>query len=400
MKSRYNKKVYGCKNVFNFRMSLRDWRQALNSSPTYRMSNGTLRFQVKFVTFITILGLFVLFYAYSEYNGNMTYLKEYQQRKSSDYNYTYPLTHPKIVVNGLEYRIGIVTDLDTRSKVEKNQYSWISYYLKGNLIWDSDRKTVSVYWDKNPTTLQSSYGAGGRGMELSELVVFDGKLLTFDDRTGIVYQVIDDGVIPWVILMDGNGKSAKGFKSEWATVKNNKLHVGSMGKEWTTPKGDYVNHNPMWIKTITSDGQVKHIDWNNNYRKLRQTVDIDFPGYMIHESGVWSDIHKKWFFLPRRSSQSPYEETADEYKGTNILLIADENFDRISVKNIGILNPTRGFSTFKFLPVTNDYVIAALKSEEYNGTCATYITVFTIDGEILLPDKKIADLKYEGLEFV
>lgn len=72
-----------------------------------------------------------------------------------------------------------------------------------------------------------------------------------------------------------------GFKSEWATVKDDRLHVGSMGKEWTTPKGDYVNHNPMWIKTITSDGQVKHLDWNNNYRKLRQTVDIDFPGLNI-----------------------------------------------------------------------------------------------------------------------
>lgn len=192
-------------------MTLRDWRQALNSSPTYRMSNGTLRFQTKFVTTITILGLFVLLYAYSEYNGNMTYLKNYRQ-KSFDYNTTYPLTQPKVVVNGIEYRIGIVTDLDTRSKHEKNKYSWISYYLKGNLIWNSDHKTVSVYWDKTPTTLTSSYGCGGRGMELSELVVFNGKLLTFDDRTGIVYEVIDDSVIPWVILMDGNGKSIKGIE--------------------------------------------------------------------------------------------------------------------------------------------------------------------------------------------
>ena len=31
-------------------------------------------------------------------------------------------------------------------------------------------------------------------MELSELVVFDGKLLTFDDRTGVVYQVEGDKV--------------------------------------------------------------------------------------------------------------------------------------------------------------------------------------------------------------
>lgn len=43
-------------------------------------------------------------------------------------------------------------------------------------------------------------------MELSELVVYDGRLLTFDDRTGIVYEIVGDNIIPWVLLMDGNGK--------------------------------------------------------------------------------------------------------------------------------------------------------------------------------------------------
>lgn len=52
---------------------------------------------------------------------------------------------------------------------------------------------------------------------------------------------------------------------------------------------------------------------------------------MIHESGVWSTVHKKWFFLPRRSSQAPYDEVADEYRGTNLLLTTDENFERITV---------------------------------------------------------------------
>lgn len=62
--------------------------------------------------------------------------------------------------------------------------------------------------------------------------------------------------------------------------------------------------------------------------------------------------------------------------------------------------PTRGFSSFKFIPFTDDTVITALKSEEVNGTLATYITAFTIDGQILLPDTKVSDLKYEGIEFI
>jgi len=52
---------------------------------------------------------------------------------------------------------------------------------------------------------------------------------------------------------------------------------------------------------------------------------------MIHESAVWSAIHKKWFFLPRRSSKEKYHEDTDNYKGTNVLLTTDENFENVEV---------------------------------------------------------------------
>lgn len=93
-------------------------------------------------------------------------------------------------------------------------------------------------------------------MELSELVVFNGKLLTFDDRTGLVYVIEKDNTYPWLLLMDGDGKTSKGFKSEWATVKDQVLYVGSMGKEWTTSSGDFENNNPMFVKAITVHGEV------------------------------------------------------------------------------------------------------------------------------------------------
>ena len=48
-------------------------------------------------------------------------------------------------------------------------------------------------------------------MELSELVVFNGKLYAVDDRTGVVFEITqDDKVIPWVILQDGDGHKVKG----------------------------------------------------------------------------------------------------------------------------------------------------------------------------------------------
>jgi len=50
----------------------------------------------------------------------------------------------------------------------------------------------------------------GRGMELSELIIFNAHIFTIDDRTGIVYEIIGKKVVPWAILSDGDGKQTKG----------------------------------------------------------------------------------------------------------------------------------------------------------------------------------------------
>lgn len=47
-------------------------------------------------------------------------------------------------------------------------------------------------------------------MELSELTVFNGQLITVDDRTGVIYKIIDDKAVRWVILADGPGNTSKG----------------------------------------------------------------------------------------------------------------------------------------------------------------------------------------------
>ena len=47
-----------------------------------------------------------------------------------------------------------------------------------------------------------------------------------------------------------------------------------------------------------------------------------------------------------------------------------------------------------------DEVIVALKSEEDAGTIASYILIFNMDGVVLLPETKIGDKKFEGIEFV
>ena len=51
----------------------------------------------------------------------------------------------------------------------------------------------------------------------------------------------------------GAGNETKGLKGEWMTVKEGKLYVGGLGKEWTTPEGQLVNWNPMFIKVWSSN---------------------------------------------------------------------------------------------------------------------------------------------------
>lgn len=377
----------------------RDWRKALRSQPAYRIVNKTIRGQTQFISIVGFVGLCILIILYMYPKRGSSGLRSVYL--GTGYNYTYPLTRP-IKTDALHtFRIGIIADLDTSSKHTKEKATWYSYLKMGDLNYNPTTHTVMVSWDRSePKQLSSSFSLKDRGMELSELVVFDGRLLTFDDRTGLIYEIVrHEKMVPWVILLDGDGSSSKGFKSEWATVKNEILYVGSMGKEWTTASGDFQSNDPQYVKTVTPKGQVSHVNWVKEYNRLREAIGIYWPGYMIHESGVWSDVHRKWFFLPRRCSKEQYNESLDERRGCNVLLSADTNMYDVSVVELSTKN-IRGFSSFKFVPSSNDHVIVALKTEELEGKTATYITAFTIKGEIVLEDSFISDLKYEGIEFI
>lgn len=317
----------------------------------------------------------------------------------SKYNDTYPLSPPQRTTEGVRYRIGAISDLDTNSRSRK-EHTWFSYMKTGYLTLSDSGDKVSVEWDDEKIVLESHLAEKGRGMELSELIVFNGKLYSVDDRTGVIYQIEGQKAVPWVILADGDGTVEKGFKAEWLAVKDEHLYVGGLGKEWTTTTGEVVNENPEWVKVIGYRGDVRHENWVANYNSLRSAAGINPPGYLIHESACWSDILKRWFFLPRRASSERYSEKEDEHRATNLLLKSTQDFTDISVRKIGEANPTHGFSSFKFIPDTDDQIILALKSEEDSEKIATYIMAFTLDGQFLLKETKIGDVKYEGIEFI
>ncbi|XP_055605957.1 apyrase-like [Uranotaenia lowii] len=398
----------GSSTVIETGMYVRDWRQALRTPPSYRIGNRTIRLQVHLIWPLAVLAGVVLLLIYlvssSPLVTNGPRISSLDKSAVIFYNHTYPLTSP-IVSNGMySFRIGIIADLDTASRAAAGKDSWSSFLLKGYLSYIPSKNSITVSWDESgPKEIKSSFSLKGRGMELSELVVFNGRLLTFDDRTGLVYVVDKDAVYPWLLLMDGDGKASKGFKSEWATVKDQVLYVGSMGKEWTTAAGEFENNNPMYVKAITVHGEVYHLNWESNFKALRSAIGIEWPGYMIHESGVWSNEYRRWFFLPRRCSKDRYNETRDEHNGCNYLLLADESFHSVKPVELKRTNVprTHGFSSFKFLPSTNDNIIVALSTEELNGKTSTFISAFNVQGEEIMPETRIpTSYKFEGLEFM
>lgn len=173
---------------------------------------------------------------------------------------------------------GIVADLDKDSRTSKDSSTWKSFLKRGTLTMGVNNDKFAITWDDQEESIASGFSLGGRGMELSELVVYNGKLYTVDDRTGIVFEIIKDGVLPWVILPDGNGSSKKGFKCEWATVKDQKMYIGSMGKEWTSAAGEFVNNDPMYVKIVSMNGEIQHKNWVAQYKAVREAVNIKFPG--------------------------------------------------------------------------------------------------------------------------
>ena len=315
-------------------------------------------------------------------------------------NNKYPLTDPLKFPDMMKYKIAAVADLDKdRSKSPDKPFEWHSFIKTGYLtIYNNGGYKVEFI---KTETLTTHLNEKGRGLELSELCMFNEKLYSVDDRTGVVYQIVNNEPIPWVILQDGDGINKKGFKSEWMTVKDNMLYVGSVGKERTTTTGDFLNLNPMFVKSITAGGQVTHHNWTDHYISIRAKLGIKDPGYVIHEAVTWSHEKKRWFFLPRRMSAQKYDDELDEKRGTNVLISALSDFTEMNVIYVGDLDITHGFSSFKFIPGTHDNIVIALKTKEVGNDVSSYVTIFDVNtGKIIMHEQLLDNNKYEGVEFL
>ena len=201
--------------VLNDSFCMNDWRRKVRAPTPYRVGGTAIQINQRTMTYFGIAVLLFL-------TALVLFLPAAEKRQPEDpretlfpaYNTTYPLSPATVTTTGIRYRIAVVADLDTDSKSPTKDNTWFSYLKKGYLTFNTANNKVTVTWDPSLTTLESKLSQGGRGMELSELTVFNGKLYSCDDRTGIIYEITtDDKILPWVILQDGNGHVAKGTNS-------------------------------------------------------------------------------------------------------------------------------------------------------------------------------------------
>jgi soluble calcium-activated nucleotidase 1 len=370
-----------------------------------------------------------------------------------------------------------VADLDQHSRVHGTN-TWRSFLQEGTLVRNPSSGNFTVAW-KQRLVLESHTATKQRAMELSELVRYNSLLLAACDITGLVHKIklcsgggarTGQGAgpkpscgsdVPFAsvfqrhAIADGDGNYPKPFKTEWATVKDGLLWVGSTGKEWTDAEGQIVHHNPQWVKTIDSNGRIENYDWRPIYQALRTATGTSHPGYLWHEAVHWDARARRWIFLPRKASRCPlpyrdapkevapdvrdipagreiagergcphYTPEHDETMGTNLLLVASEDFSDIRVSRVGPLQADRGFTSLRKVPGTASAYLALKVKEVSCPECPTgtetetLITVFDLETGRPLLDGDVGDrgesvplghgrwarvgggaLKFEGLEF-
>uniref|UniRef100_A0A7G3A859 Putative apyrase n=1 Tax=Lutzomyia longipalpis TaxID=7200 RepID=A0A7G3A859_LUTLO len=284
---------------------------------------------------------------------------------------------------GEEYGFEIVADFDKKAVSDDKKNTYVSDIRIG---------TLDITFEKKNYDVVTRYAYKGRGAELSELLFFNGKMYTFDDKTGIISDITNHQLVPWVILGDGAGNETNGFKCEWATIKDDHIYVGSVGVENYDDDDKLENRNNFFVKKVSKTGEVIHENWYDIYDRIRNTLGC----YVV------ANQTKKWIFLPRKCSEKSYVKADVDATGCNKMIITSEDFSTIEYLDIQAtpLQKERGFSSFKFVPDSQESMIVGLTTVENGKTINTAIIGLDLQGKILYPETKIFNDKYEGVAFL
>merc|ERR1712157_565462 len=132
------------------------------------------------------------------------------------------------------------------------------------------------------------------------------------------------------------------------------------------------------------------MDWTPQYNFVRSKLGCQLPGYVMHEAIRWSPYMRKWVFMPRRISTQRYDDVMDEMRGSNKVVIVNEAFTDAEIVTVNMKEKSpglHGFSSFAFVPGTNDRHAMALRSVEEDcagedlNVCKqrSYIVIFDVE---------------------
>ena len=331
---------------------------------------------------------------------------------------------------GTTWRLAFIADQDADSAdLDAAKELWWSYLRWATLRYDGNEYSMDAGVEHQLECPVAD--TGGRGAEFSALQLFQGKLLTFDDRTGSVCELVaarpareGDSFVRVENLSDASGEplairtQGHAMKVEWAACKGGRLVIGSTGSEFYAHDGTgAIEHErAQFVSALSEDLMaVQDYNWKQQYNVLRRVCACGLgQGYMSHESGRWSDVHRSWFFCPRKICFETFDEDLDNRSCANLLLMVPEQFadsaesdnawpgwdaDAVLVSEVLTANPVRGCSDFLFIPGTSDCHMFVIRTEEIKDVVRTYASVIDFAGRVLMPEQLVSDgRKYEGVE--
>ena len=317
---------------------------------------------------------------------------------------------------GSSWTVGFIADQDQASATVASDgaVAYESSFSTAALTYDAGANAYTLGELAHNQVATSRGDQAGRGGEFSALEVFGGKLLTFDDRTGAVDEIVrgEDGYSvqplldergePVVCSLGDGSKPGKGLKCEWATMRDGALIVGSTGKERTDEDGNVVHEGEMWVKAIHPQTlAVTSVDARPLYTTMRTRARCPHgAGYAIHEAVRWNETHGRWFFMPRKLSREAYDEATEGRKCVSLMMAADGDGEdaKVIVAEPSALPALamRGVSDFFFLP--GDKHIFVIRTEETeDNVLRSYASVIELEGNPLMPETLIGDgKKFEG----
>jgi hypothetical protein len=141
------------------------------------------------------------------------------------------------VVKENVFRFAAVTDLDQLSHFEDgDKHKYRSYLLPGIITRDPETNQYSIKTEEAREVV-TGHNEAGRGAEFSELQIFNNRLLTFDDRSGDVFEIRNnpDGkssfLVPRFVVTEGEGDTDKGMKVRFIHFNHGFVFVECFAKD-------------------------------------------------------------------------------------------------------------------------------------------------------------------------